>query len=250
MFIRDESIHGIDVPADNVVHLYRSMREVQLALPGVSAQQASAYLCQYKQPDGIATVAAFHLHKSGILAYYFSDPRVVSKQKMDDMLNQGLNFVESMGFLLTDQDIHLMDQADLKNMWESLPLKTGLVEEESSPGSLPTKKSGAVAAEKPAASVTGHSSMAAQQQTVVDAAASSEPVTKQSSAGEPELETEPEAAEENAISENVDDLLAVVEAMRAKSTSLRARMTVPSAEEMQLRKEQLRETVGRILATL
>ena len=128
--------------------------------------------------------------------------------------------------------------------------QTGLVEEESSPGSLPTKKSGAVAAEKPAASVTGHSSMAAQQQTVVDAAASSEPVTKQSSAGEPELETEPEAAEENAISENVDDLLAVVEAMRAKSTSLRARMTVPSAEEMQLRKEQLRETVGRILATL
>ena len=250
MFIRDESIHGIDVPADNVVHLYRSMREVQLALPGVSAQQASAYLCQYKQPDGIATVAAFHLHKSGILAYYFSDPRVVPKQKMDDMLNQGLNFVESMGFLLTDQDIHLMDQADLKNMWESLPLKKGLLDKESSPGSLPTKTSGAVAAKKPAAGVTDHSSIAAKQQAVVETTARNEPVTKQSSTGEPVLETEPEAAEENAISDNVEDLLAVVEAMRAKSNSLRARMTVPSAEEMKQRKEQLRETVGRILATL
>lgn len=250
MFIRDESMHSIDVPADHVVRLYRSMREIQLALPGVSAQQASAYLCQYKQPDGIATVAAFHLHKSGILAYYFSDPRVVSAQEMDDMLDQGLNFVESMGFILTDQDIHFMDQADLQKLWQSLPLNAGLSEEEPSPGAVQTKSSGTVAAEKPAASVTGRSSIAAKQQTVVETTTSSEADTKQSSDSAPGPETEPETAEANAITENVDDLLAVVEAMRAKSTSLRARISVPSAEEMKLRKEQLRETVGRILATL
>ena len=249
MFIWDESIHGIDVPADKVVHLFRSMREVQLALPGISAQQASAYLCQYKQPDGIATVAAFHLHKSGILAYYFSDPRVVPEQKMADMLDQGLNFVESMGFLLTDQDIHLMDPADLQNLWESLPLKAGLVEEPSSV-SVQTEASGAVAAEKPekpASGGTNRSSIAAKQKPVVETTAS---VTKKSSSDEPGPEKVPAAAEEDTTSENVDDLLAVVEAMRAKSTGLRARMTVPSAEEMKLRKEQLRETVGRILATL
>ena len=249
MFIWDESIHGIDVPADKVVHLFRSMREVQLALPGISAQQASAYLCQYKQPDGIATVAAFHLHKSGILAYYFSDPRVVPEQKMADMLDQGLNFVESMGFLLTDQDIHLLDQADLQNLWESLPLKAGLVEEASSV-SVQTEASGAVVAEKPekpAPGGTNRSSIAAKQKPVVETTAS---VTKKSSSDEPGPEKVPAAAEEDTTSENVDDLLAVVEAMRAKSTGLRARMTVPSAEEMKLRKEQLRETVGRILATL
>ena len=258
MFIWDESIHGIDVPADKVVHLFRSMRDVQLALPGISAQQASAYLCQYKQPDGIATVAAFHLHKSGILAYYFSDPRVVPEQKMADMLDQGLNFVESMGFLLTDQDIHLMDQADLQNLWESLPLKAGLVEEPS-PVSVQTEASGAAAAEKPekpkkpekpAPGGTNRSSIAAKQKPVVETTASSESVTKKSSSDEPGPEKVPAAAEEDTTSENVDDLLAVVEAMRAKSTGLRARMTVPSAEEMKLRKEQLRETVGRILATL
>ena len=249
MFIWDESIHGIDVPADKVVHLFRSMREVQLALPGISAQQASAYLCQYKQPDGIATLAAFHLRKSGILAYYFSDPRVVPEQKMADMLDQGLNFVESMGFLLTDQDIHLMDQADLQNLWESLPLKAGLIEEPSSV-SVQTEASGAVVAEKPekpAPGGTNRSSIAAKQKPVVETTAS---VTKKSSSDEPGPEKLPAAAEEDKTSENVDDLLAVVEAMRAKSTGLRARMTVPSAEEMKLRKEQLRETVGRILATL
>ena len=249
MFIWDESIHGIDVPVANVVQLFRSMRDVQLALPGISAQQASAYLCQYKQSDGIATVAAFHLHKSRILAYYFSDPRIVPDKKMDDMLNQGLNFVESMGFLLTDQDIHLMDQADLQNMWESLPLTTGLVDEEPPSEPLKTKPSGAET-EKPAPNVKVQSSIAAKKKPVVETAADSEPVTEQSSENKPDSKTEPEAVEESAISENVDDLLAVVEAMRAKSSGLRARMTVPSAEEMKLRKEQLRETVGRILATL
>ena len=176
--------------------------------------------------------------------------RAPSEQEMDDMLDQGLNFVESMGFILTDQDIHLMDQADLQKLWQSLPLNAGLSEEEPSPGAVQTKSSGTVAAEKPAASVTGRSSIAAKQQTVVETTTSSEADTKQSSDSAPGPETEPETAEANAITENVDDLLAVVEAMRAKSTSLRARMTVPSAEEMKLRKEQLRETVGRILATL
>lgn len=278
MFIWDESIHGLDVPADNVIHLFRSMRDVQLALPGISAQQASAYLCQYKQPDGIATVAAFHLQKSGILAFYCSDPRIVAEQSKDDMLNQGLNFVESMGFLLTDQDIHLMEQADLQKLWEALPIKKGLENKSSSPEPLQSKPSAAVASEKPASSMTEQGSRVAKKQPAAENASSSKPVTKQSSAVKPGLKTQPEtpaentsiskpvtkqsAAEqpcpetqletpaENTLSENVDDLLAAVEAMRAKSTALRAHKTVPSAEEMKARKEQLRETVGRILATL
>ena len=112
MFQWDKSINAINIPASKVLHLFRSMREVQLALPGVSAQQASAFLCQYQHEEGVATVAIFHLHKSKVLSFYFSDPLIVPEQKTDSMLDQGLNFVESMGFLLTDQDIHLLDVAD------------------------------------------------------------------------------------------------------------------------------------------
>ena len=50
--------------------------------------------------------------------------------------------------------------------------------------------------------------------------------------------------------ENVDDLLAAVESMRAKRPGLRARKLAPSAEEIDRRRLQLRETVGRILASL
>ena len=77
MFTWDKSFHAINLPASKVVALFRSMREVQLALPGVSAQQASAYLCQYQSVAGVCTVAVFHLHKSHLLAFYVSDPQFV-----------------------------------------------------------------------------------------------------------------------------------------------------------------------------
>jgi len=249
MFLRDEAIDGIDVSAAKVVHLFRSMREVQLALPGVSAQQASAYLCQYKQPDGIATVAVFHLHKSGMLAFYFSDPRVIPEQKMDNMLDQGLNFVESMGFLLTDQDIHLLDQADRQMLWESLPLKVGLVAEEAPLEPAPVKQPRVKAAEKPAARVAAPGPTSAKKKPSVETTASSKPAANPSPAVKPARESEPKGPADEAA-ENVDDLLAAVEAMRAKRPGLRARKTAPLAEEMNQRKEQLRETVGRILASL
>lgn len=249
MFKWDESINRIDVSANKVVHLFRSMREVQLALPGIPAQQATAYLCQYKQPEGIATVAVFHLNKSRILAFYCSDPRVVPEQKMDNMLDQGLNFVESMGFLLTDQDIHLLDDSDQQMLWESLPLKAGLdVETASEP--TQTKPSVTITAEKPAVSRVDPSSTSAKNKPAVETVASSKPAAKQSPVAEPVRESETKAPEEDVPAENVDDLLAAVEAMRAKRPGLRARTTAPSAAEMDRRKEQLRETVGRILASL
>ena len=58
------------------------------------------------------------------------------------------------------------------------------------------------------------------------------------------------AVAEPEVAENVDDLLAAVEAMRAKRPGLRARKTPPSPEEMNRRRLKLRETVGRILASL
>jgi len=250
MFQWDESINRIDVSANKVVHLFRSMREVQLALPGIPAQQASAYLCQYKQSEGIATVAVFHLHKSGILAFYFSDPRVVPEQKMDNMLDQGLNFVESMGFLLTDQDIHLLDDSDQQMLWESLPLKAGLDVETASSEPAQTKQPVTITAEKPAVSRVDSGSTSEKKKPVVETAGSSKPAAKQSPVVEPARESEPKAPEEDVSAENVDDLLAAVEAMRAKRPGLRARTAAPSAAEMDRRKEQLRETVGRVLASL
>lgn len=247
MFQWDKSIKTLEVASENVVHLFRSMREVQLALPGVSAQQASAYLCQYKQGDGIATVAAFHLHKSEVLAFYFAEPRIVPESKVDSMLDQGLNFVESMGFLLTDQDIHLLDAADQEMLWESLPLKAGIPDKEETVAAPPPAKA---AETEPLAGVPKHDDKiaAAAEALKIDSKGSIKPKKAEEPSVEPAKSRT--ADEPDEASENVDDLLAAVEAMRAKRPGLRARKVAPSPEEMNRRKQQLQETIGRILATL
>jgi hypothetical protein len=246
MFQWDKSINAINVPASKVIHLFRSMREVQLALPGVSAQQASAYLCQYQGEGGVGTVAVFHLHKSRMMAFYFSDPRFVPEEKSDSVLDQGLNLVESMGFRLTDQDIHLLNDADQEMLWASLPIKAGLVEEDKGPpATVPAKKmkveSDAIVA---ATQVDG----VAEVKKKKPVPASDKPVKPESPTVEPGsvvAKDDPEAS-----AENVDDLLAAVEAMRAKRPGLKARRLPPSTEEMARRKLQLRETIGRILGSL
>lgn len=249
MFQWDKTINAVNVSASKVVHLFRSMREVQLALPGVSAQQASAFLCQYQVETGIATVAVFHLHKSQVLAFYPSDPRVVPEQKIDAMLDQGLNFVESMGFLMSDQDLHLLDEADQEMLWSSLPIKTGLpIEEiEPPPAVVMTKR----AEEKPAAKVeTTKVEIAGEEK---KEPASTEAHSQVLKGGGPAVELVKPAAKiepKPAPVDNVDDLLAAVEAMRAKRPGLRARKLPPSSEEMGRRRLQLREIVGRILASL
>ncbi len=255
MFQWDKSINAINIPASKVVNLFRSMREVQLALPGVASQQASAFLCQYQVADGIGTVAVFHLHKSQLLAFYFSDPRIVPEQKTDSMLDQGLNLVESMGFLLTDQDIHLLNDADQEMLWASLPIKAGLPkEEEPAPVAVPVQK----AAEKPAANIAAtrveatQTGTPAKKKAVTPAKVASSQAARQAApAVEAAKKTQPAQPEpETEAANNVDDLLAAVEAMRAKRPGLRARKSPPSAEEMGRRRLQLRETIGRILASL
>lgn len=243
MFTWDKSTQSINLPATKVVALFRSMRELQLALPGAPAQQASAYLCQYQAEAGVATVAVFHLHKSHLLAFYVSDPQFVPEQDIDNLLDQGLNLVESMGFLMTDQDLHLLAEADQEMLWDSLPLKTGLSQQEAvAPAATPQKQASPRPVEpaKPAPSPEKKESSAnpiSNDLEVKKAPAQSVNVT-------PQVAAEPESTE------NVDDLLAAVEAMRAKRPGLRARKTPPSPEEMNRRRLKLRETVGRILASL
>ena len=248
MFQWDKSINGINIPAGKVVHLFRSMREVQLALPGVSAQQGSAFLCQYQAEGGIATVAVFHLHKSKVLSFYFSTPRIVPEHQTDTMLDQGLNFVESMGFLMSDQDIQLLDAADQEMLWASLPIKLGLSEVvEPLPADIAVQKkveSAAVGIETSKVKTTP----VTKQETPVTAA-SSKPVKVEMPVVTPAKVTS-KVEQKTGNSDNVDDLLAAVEAMRAKRPGLRARKSAPSAEEMDRRRLQLRETVGRILASL
>ena len=45
MFHWAKTMNSLNISAGQVLSLFRSMRDVQLALPGLPVQQATAYLC-------------------------------------------------------------------------------------------------------------------------------------------------------------------------------------------------------------
>jgi hypothetical protein len=249
MFQWDKSVKTLEVPVDKVLHLFRSMREVQLALPGLPAQEASAYLCQYHSGPGVGTATVFHLHKSGQLAFYVNSPREVPEGKADSMLDQALTFVESMGFLMTDLDIHLLGAADRELLWSSLPLRTGVKPQDQ----VPVEKPAATVATKspPVSSVpAGNDTRASQPAPTVKPS----PVAAADGVGDDHASGVAHVAKSSPVVQDeqgdVDDLLAAVEALRARRPGVRARKKPPGPEELKRRRQELCENIGRIWASL
>lgn len=250
MFRWEKALSTLDVPAAAVLHLFRSMRDVQLALPGLPAQEASAYLCQYATPRGVGTAAAFHLHKSNQLAFYLEAPHEVAADQAEAKLDQALVFVESMGFLLTDLDIQLLGGADRELLWSALPLQHGVqgsaagAQADAPPARQPPRRLPA----KPAApAAPALPATAAKASAVTDAP----PLVN------PERETirqpvSPPAADEQGqrAQANVDELLAAVQELRTRRSGLHARRPPPGAQELQRRRLELRDSLGRVLASL
>lgn len=227
MFQWDKSLKNLDVPAGQLLQLFRSMRDVQLALPGTPAQEASAYLCQYQAGANVGTLVALHLQKSAQLAIYADTPREVPAEHADRSLDQALMFVESIGFLMNDLDIQILSATDRTLLWESLPLRKGCLPEGKSPAVKPAQPSA------PAA-------------TAIPAAIREDPFRIANPSGAASAKV----AEKAPPAEAVDDLLAAVEALRAGRPGMRTRKKVPGPEEFRRRRQELTANIGRILASL
>lgn len=248
MYQWDKSIKSMDVPATEVERLYRSMRDVQLALPGMPAQEATAYLCQHRTARGVGTVAVFHLHKSNQLAFYVESPIVVAADRADSVLDQTLMFVESMGFLMTDLDIHLLTAADREMLWASLPLQHGLEATAGlqAPNSAPPPQrppQDAVAQVSEPVAAAGTSAPGANASAAERKGADGAPAASKGKAAPP-AET---IGNEHA---NVDDLLAAVEELRTRRPGIRPRRKAPGPEELKRRRRELCENIGRIWSSL
>ncbi len=236
MFVLDDTIEKLDVEAATLLKLFRSMRDVQMALPGFPSQEASAYLCQFQAGKSVATFAVFHLQRSGKLAFYRSEPGEVPPAKAEGVMYQGLDFVESMGFLLSDMDLELMADADREMLWKSLPLFLGCTVEETSD----------VPAEPAKVDLPPKKKKTSVQEPEKKAVASPAPEPRVQQA-EPELSSG-DAPKETA--EGVDELLAAVENLRARRPGVASRKKPPSPAEMKKRCLEFKENLGRILASL
>lgn len=125
MFQWDRNTVRLALPAERVLRLHRSLGEIQVALPGLPAQQAEAFVCVYAATQGVRVAVIFHLRESRRLAFYREDPVDGSPLKVEEQRLAGLRFAESLGFLFDDTEIHLLAGEERQRLWLSLPLFAG-----------------------------------------------------------------------------------------------------------------------------
>jgi len=123
MFELNGKLNRLDVPAQKVLRLKRSLGDVQIAIPGQKSQMATAYVCAFSAGKGARVIVALHLHDDFKLIFYLNSGGEISSSNASKVLSEGIDFVESLGFMMNDLDIHKMDGEEKAQYWESLPLK-------------------------------------------------------------------------------------------------------------------------------
>jgi hypothetical protein len=230
MFRWHKEIQRFDIPASQVLHLERSLSAVQVALPGLPSQEATAYLCSFAVGKGLRVGLVLHLHTSRCLAFYLHERTEAPLREAGRLIEEGALFAESMGFMLSDMDYRKLDIDKREALWNSLPLKAGVEPPAPDAGSVAI-----VAAEE--------SSVAVCDPQPAELAGIMPPVPADEAIVE--LAEESPSTPAAPVAKMPDIFSGSGATMRA-----RARKLPPGAEELTVRRQKLLESLGRFLASL
>ncbi len=124
MFELNEKLNRLDIPAAKVIRLQRSLGDLQLALPGQHSQLATAYICAFSSGNGTRVAIGLFLRDDCKVVYYLNKDGEISSGNAGPVMKHAINFCESLGFMMNDEDIHKLDADGKKALWDATPLKT------------------------------------------------------------------------------------------------------------------------------
>jgi len=122
MFVQHRNLTQLSLPVQRVDLLYRSGNDVQLALPGLTPQRASAFLLKLKETAKGQVVIGLHLRLSQANIFYVTDRAQLSIEQADLEFEAGIEFAESMGFVLFDVELSQKTAQERETYWQSLPI--------------------------------------------------------------------------------------------------------------------------------
>ena len=123
MFELTEKLKRLDISASKVIRLHRSLGDLQLALPGQQSQMATAYICAFSAGKGARVAIGLFMRNDLKVIYYLNGDGEVSSGNASAVLNEAIHFCESLGFMMSDEEIHKMDAETKDSLWEATPLK-------------------------------------------------------------------------------------------------------------------------------
>lgn len=122
MFIQHKQLNFLSAPATKVTYLQSSPSAIQLAFSGYPPQPCRAYLLQLGAGGKALVMVAFYLLESHTSIFFVPVKGEVPCTEATTIYEEGNEFVESMGFVLTESDFHLLSPADKQNYWSKIPI--------------------------------------------------------------------------------------------------------------------------------
>lgn len=270
MFKLSPKLKRLDVSAQSVLRLQRSLGDVQTAFPGWQSQRATAYVCAFSTEKGARVAVAFFMKESCELVFYLNDEGDVPRSDLGKVFSEGVYFAESLGFMLGDVNLTAKDAAEKEEFWRShplshLPVKTAVQppEPESAPGAepppVPAKESLPPASKpeiKPVKDVVTKAKLPPQKTAATKGQDKPKPPAKESapvsvSEKQPAKDKTPQTpqpAPKKAESAAVDLDLGL--SGRTPLVALRRRKEPPSAEELEEKRQRLLENLGRFFGSM
>lgn len=122
MFVQHKQLQYLNIPADKVAHLHVASSSVQLAFSGYPPQLNQAYLLQINGENKALVVVAFYLIETRASIFFVPKFGEVEFHEVETVYEEGYAFVESMGFVLTETDYHLLAADKKRSYWSGLPI--------------------------------------------------------------------------------------------------------------------------------
>ncbi|MDX2480151.1 MAG: hypothetical protein QNK24_07430 [Desulfuromusa sp.] len=122
MFIQHKQLNSLNVPAGKIAHLHSASSRVQLAFAGYPPQLCQAYLLQISGANKVLIVVAFYLAESQCSIFFVPKFGELPAADAEAVYEEGYSFVESMGFVLTETDYHLLSEQKKQSYWTALPI--------------------------------------------------------------------------------------------------------------------------------
>ncbi len=122
-FKPEPSLTWIQATREQVVAVVESINQPQVGIPGKMSQQVFGNLAGVRNPNNTFSIyVGLHLPTTGENVIYVHDRRQLSVDEYRDVEIEGLNFLESMGFMLDNVNFRNLSPAAQEQTLKRIPL--------------------------------------------------------------------------------------------------------------------------------
>lgn len=122
-FKPEPSLTWVPVVREQLVALVESINQPQVSIPGKASQQVFGHLAGVRNGNGTFSIyVSLHLPKSGENVVYVHEKRQLGVDDYRDVEIEGLQFLESMGFMLDNLNFRNLSPEAQEQTLKRVPL--------------------------------------------------------------------------------------------------------------------------------